>query len=255
MWFLAIPFGTFMIAASAEEIAFLYVGEPDSAADFGARQGLSEATAQGEFLGIRYQLVRSAEPASAPRAVIAAVSPQKLRELANQYPELPILNVTATDTALREECRDNVFHVIPSRAMLSDAEAQWRSVHPESLATAHTWHRDFRKYAASQLNIRFREQFERDMNDAAWAGWAAVKLLSDTIARQPQLGGQQLMDELKTNLAFDGQKGVDMRFRETGQLRQPLLLIEDDKIVGEAPVRGVVDVSNLDSLGVSFCPK
>ena len=84
---------------------------------------------------------------------------------------------------------------------------------------------------------------------------AAMKLLSDTIVRQPALAGEDLMEELKTNLAFDGQKGIDMSFRETGQLRQPLLLIDADEIVGEAPVRGIVDSSNLDSLGVPFCTK
>ena len=46
-----------------------------------------------------------------------------------------------------------------------------------------------------------------------------------------------------------------MSFRETGQLRQPLLLVDGDRIVGEAPVRGVVDTTYLDSLGVPFCPK
>ncbi len=93
------------------------------------------------------------------------------------------------------------------------------------------------------------------MNDEAWAGWAAMKLLSDTIVRQPSITGHELINELQTNLAFDGQKGTDLSFRETGQLRQPLLLVADGKIVGEAPVRGVVNPSDLDSLGTQFCAK
>jgi hypothetical protein len=47
--------------------------------------------------------------------------------------------------------------------------------------------------------------------------------------------------------------GTDMNFRPTGQLRQPLLLVEDGKIAGEAPVRGVAD--DLDSLGNVECEK
>ena len=110
---------------------------------------------------------------------------------------------------------------------------------------------------AKEKNVpeRFKDQFGSAMDDDAWAGWAAMKLLADTIVRQPALAGEDLMEELKTNLAFDGQKGIDMSFRETGQLRQPLLLIDADEIVGEAPVRGIVDSSNLDSLGVPFCTK
>ena len=139
--------------------------------------------------------------------------------------------------------------------MFSDALAQWRSKHPDSSAEAHAWHRKFRKYAAAQLNGRYHETYNVDMDDAAWAGWAATKLIADTLIRAPTLAAEALLTELKTNLAFDGQKGIDMDFRETGQLAQPLLLIENDKIVGEAPVRGVESITNLDSLGEVNCPK
>jgi hypothetical protein len=37
-------------------------------------------------------------------------------------------------------------------------------------------------------------------------------------------------------------------FRDTGQLRQPLLLVEAGKLVGEAPVPGVVDSNDLTAL-------
>jgi len=243
---------------SAEEITVLYIGEIDSSAHLGARQGLSEANAQGEFMGIEYRLVSAdgvGEAGPQPVAIIAAVNASRLLQLAEQYRDVPLLNTAAQDTSLRENCTANLFHIGPSTAMLADAERQWQRQASGSSARASAWHRTFRKYASAQLNIRFREQFGSDMDDDAWAGWAAMKLLADTIVRQPKLVGEFLIEELKTNLAFDGQKGVDMSFRETGQLRQPLLLIDGDKIVGEAPVRGVVDSSNLDSLGVPFCPK
>lgn len=241
--------------AAAQTVDILFVGEADTPAHYGARQGLSEANAQGEFLGVTYRLVFADTAGTNPRAVVAAVNPTRLLRLGEQHRELPVFNVTATETSLREACEPNLFHVIPSRAMLGDAENQWQRKNPGSSARARAWHRTFRKYAASQLNSRYHEQFGQDMEDEAWSGWAAVKLLSDTIVRQPKLTGSQLIEQLQTNLAFDGQKGSDMSFRETGQLRQPLLLVDNDKIVGEAPVRGVVNTSNLDSLGLSFCPK
>lgn len=241
--------------AVAQTVDILFVGEMDASAHYGARQGLSEANAQGEFLGVTYRLVSPDTTGTEPRAVVAAVNPTRLLRLRQQYRELPVLNVTATETALREACERNLFHVVPSRAMLEDAENQWQRKNPGSAARARAWHRTFRKYAASQLNSRYHEQFGQAMDDEAWSGWAAVKLLSDTIVRQPGITGPQLIEQLQTNLAFDGQKGADMSFRETGQLRQPLLLVDNDKIVGEAPVRGVVNTNNLDSLGLSFCPK
>ena len=246
---------TLPAAVVARTVDILFVGGADTPAHYGARQGLSEANAQGEFLGVTYRLVAADATDANPRAVVAAVNPTRLLRLRAQYRELPVLNVTAADTTLREACEPNLFHVTPSRAMFEDAERQWQRKHPGSTARAQAWHRTFRKYAAAQLNSRYHEQFGQHMGDEAWSGWAAVKLLSDTIVRQPAMTGAQLTEQLQTNLAFDGQKGSDMSFRETGQLRQPLLLVDNDKIVGEAPVRGVVNTNNLDSLGLSFCPK
>ena len=139
--------------------------------------------------------------------------------------------------------------------MSHDALTQWRQKNPDSEAVVRTWHQTFRKYAAAQLNSRYREANGKDMSDDAWAGWAAVKLLTDTLIRNRDLTDNSLINELKTNLEFDGQKGIDMSFRETGQLRQPLLLVDANKVVGEAPVRGVTDITNLDSLGFTSCPK
>ena len=80
-----------------------------------------------------------------------------------------------------------------------------------------------------------------------------MKLLSDTVARVQDSSAATLLDALRSRLAFDGQKGVDMSFRADGQLRQPLLLVDGERLVGEAPVRGVVDIEDLDSLGPSRC--
>ena len=45
-----------------------------------------------------------------------------------------------------------------------------------------------------------------------------------------------------------------MTFRKTGQLRQPLLFVENGKLLNaEAPVRGVVDPEDYDSLGIKNC--
>jgi hypothetical protein len=73
------------------------------------------------------------------------------------------------------------------------------------------------------------------------------------VAREQTTDASTLLAALRARLAFDGQKGQDLSFRDNGQLRQPLLLIETNKIVGEAPVRGVTDVENLDSLGPFAC--
>ncbi|MGH8488738.1 MAG: ABC transporter substrate-binding protein, partial [Gammaproteobacteria bacterium] len=82
-----------------------------------------------------------------------------------------------------------------------------------------------------------------------------VKLFSDSVARLGAVYPEKLLDYIRTRLAFDGQKGIDMNFRPNGQLRQPLFLVEGGRIAGEAPVKGVVDIEDLDSLGSSACPQ
>lgn len=92
------------------------------------------------------------------------------------------------------------------------------------------------------------------MGDDAWAGWAAVKMLSDTVARTQNADSAAMLSYLRDDLSFDGQKGDSATFRDTGQLRQILLLVDDNnKIVAEAPLRGVK--GGLDSLGLISCKK
>ena len=91
------------------------------------------------------------------------------------------------------------------------------------------------------------------MDDDAWAGWAALKLLSEAVARAQRTEPARILAYLRHEMAFDGQKGVPQTFRDTGQLRQPLLLVEAGKLVGEAPVPGIVDSNDLDSLGLTSC--
>lgn len=248
-----------MAAAQSTTVRIGFLGEADTDPHLGARQGITEANAQGKFLGIRYELVTvedsSQAVAIAPSAIVGAVSPLRLMKLSADASGIPVFNVTAPDDELREECRANLFHTIPSHAMRADALQQWQRKSPQSVAEARAWHHDFKKYAAGQLNQRYAKASGRAMTDEAWAAWAAVKLLADTVARVQTSDATTLVETLQTDLAFDGQKGIDMSFRGTGQLRQPLLLIENGMIVGEAPVRGIVGITNLDSLGLPNCPK
>ncbi len=260
-----LPVGTLLMClarpslAQVTEITLLFVGPVESSAYRGAQQGLAEAQAQGEFLGQHYTLAVQATPSATPltaAAVIAAVDPTGLRKLAAANPDLPILNVSLTEDALRRECRANLFFVLPSAEMQAAAVAQWQTANPTAAGViARAWHASLEKYAAAQLNKRYRSTFAHAMDDQAWAGWAAVKLLSDTVAREASAEPAVLLEALRTKLAFDGQKGVDMSFRPDGQLRQPLLLIADDKVIGEAPVRGVAEAEDLDSLGRPECAK
>jgi len=249
--------------ASAEtiEIDFAYIGEEEQSALLGVQQGLYEANLQGQFLGQNYKL-DIISPANALNhdyskyiAVLTAVDIKTFRKMSEHLPDIAVFNLKLDDDSLRASCLPNALHTIPSTRMKSDAVAQWHQKKPGSNVTAQAWHGDFVKFAARDLNKRFKKKQGQTMDDYAWAGWAAVKMTSDSVARENISDAKHMLTHLKTDLSFDGQKGSNMNFRETGQLRQLMILVEDGKIVAEAPVRGVAKPPTLESLGLLNCEK
>lgn len=107
----------------------------------GARLMLKEANQAGNFVGYNFELVEAIVPedgdvvAKAKEIlkggegfILADLEPADLLAVAD-LPEAKnavILNIRSSATALRqEECRANVFHIIPDYAMRADALAQY----------------------------------------------------------------------------------------------------------------------------------
>ncbi len=254
-------FTSFCVSAETIEIDLAYVGEEDHTALLGVQQGLYEANLQGQFLGQNYQL-DIISPANALNsdyskyiAVLTAVDINTFSKISDQLADIAVFNLSLEDDILRTACLPNALHTIPSSSMKADAVAQWHQKKPDSNVTAQAWHGDFVKFAARDLNKRFKKKQGQTMDDYAWAGWAAVKMTSDSVARENISDAKHMLTHLKMDLSFDGQKGSNMNFRETGQLRQLMILVEDGKIVAEAPVRGVAKPPTLDSLGLLSCAK
>jgi ABC transporter substrate binding protein (PQQ-dependent alcohol dehydrogenase system) len=107
----------------------------------GARLIIKEANQAGRFVGNSFQLVEAIIPpgadivasakeilAKGDAFIIADLEPKDLLAVAD-LPEAKnsiIVNIRASDDSLRQEqCRTNVFHIIPSYAMRADALAQY----------------------------------------------------------------------------------------------------------------------------------
>lgn len=234
-----------------------YVGPTEGSVWQGLQQGLDEANIQGEFLGQKYTLqVVTAEELMAldgATAILLATDDQHILAIAqsDKFAHVAVFNLISDADSLRSVCLDNLLNIPASNKMKQDALAQWLVKHPDSKAHVQGWHENFKKFAASQLNGRFKKSHGVIMDDAAWSGWAAVKLLSDTVARTQSVDAAVMLNYLKNDITFDGQKGAGATFRDTGQLRQLVLVVEDNKIVAEAPLRGVK--GGLDSLGLKSC--
>ena len=241
-----------------DEILIAYSGKLNGEGRRGAQLGLEEANTQGKFLNLAFQLIDNPSDLQGRvlggfKAVVSDSGSRDLRLLTSSYNPIPIFNIAERSEALRQECYENLLHVISSEEMLDDAITQWQRGRVRLRQTATGWHYSFKKYAAAQLNKRYEEKYNEPMSEVAWAGWASIKIISDTIARFPDSG--DLLYSMKTNLKFDGQKGVSMTFRENGQLRQPVLIIEQDRVIGEMPQPGANFQNRLDDLGTVDCYK
>ena len=257
--FYILLFSSMELAAEIIEIDFVYIGETNHPSLLGAKQGIDESNLQGKFLNQKYNLDQIPDNKidgydfSKYIAVLTSLNSKDLKSLAIKLKNIPIFNLADGSDEMRTACVENILHVAPSNKMKSDALAQLKIKNPGSNATAQAWHHSFVKFAARDLNKRFKKNHKIKMNDYSWAGWAAVKMTSDTVARTQITNPGEMLSYLKNKLSFDGQKGSDMNFRITGQLRQLMLLVENDKIITEAPIRGIAKPPTLDSLGTLDC--
>lgn len=245
------------VMAEVIDVKLHYIGPAEGSAWLGVQQGLDEANIQGEFLGQKYSVVNVTVneliKLESVTAVLLASDAEQVLSIAQlkQFSNVPVFNISSDSDSLRKACLPNLLNITASQKMKQDAMAQMLKKNPESKAQAQGWHKDFRKFAASQLNSRFTKAHGLIMDDDSWAGWASVKMLSDTVARTQSNDAGVMLDYLKNELTFDGQKGAGATFRDTGQLRQLVLIVENDKIIAEAPLRGVK--GGLDNLGLKSC--
>lgn len=245
-------------AVSAEPKKIIFLGDMEGL-DKAVELGVSEIEQQAGFLGIELAFSHDRDPAHASQhqdaaAAIINSSPQETLWAAQALGDIPVFNVGSRDDALRTVCRPNLFHVIPSDKMLADAVQQWRQGHPDAKqVSAQAWHPAFVKFAARELNNRYQKRAGVEMSDEAWAVWAAYRVVGTAIVNNPEATPAELIAYFREELEFDAQKGVFSTFRETGQMRQALLIVADGKLAGEAPVRGVADSDDLDSLGLQEC--
>ncbi|MEO0973954.1 MAG: hypothetical protein AAFX85_12750 [Pseudomonadota bacterium] len=246
-------------AAAKDVVNVLFVGSEGDAYR-GFLQALDEANLQGRFLGYEFAAERGnldtllqggGEQVS---AIFTAVPDAPFRALAARFPQVPMINLTSRTEALRRACTRHTFFAAATDAMLDDAMAQWKAAGNDAEGVAvKVWNTSFRRYAAIQVSIRFAEGQGQLMSDEAYAGWAATRLFGQVVVETGTTEPAALIKALHGDVQFDGSKGVPMNYRTSGQLNQMLLLEKDGRVVGTAPVRGVREAFELETLGYAGC--
>lgn len=126
------------------------------------------------------------------------------------------------------------------------------------------WEPTLDAYGARELNARYLQTYGEPMEQAAWAGYQAVKMLFEGAMFTGSTAPDKILPYMADqNTAFDIWKGIVASFRPWDhQLRQPLYLTavdgtsETDKLVGqlvgELPaiyLPGTDPIERLDQLG------
>ena len=115
------------------------------------------------------------------------------------------------------------------------------------------WSHVVEPWGAAQLQNRFREMARRDMTEADFAAWLAVRIIGEAVSRTgkpdaPSVREYVLSEEFQMS-AF---KGRGLTFRSwNGQLRQPVHLVTSDAQVAVAPIEGFLhQTDEMDTLGL-----
>jgi ABC-type branched-subunit amino acid transport system substrate-binding protein len=163
------------------------------------------------------------------------------------------VNVGCAADALRgRECARTAFHVAASERMRADA---LRAAGAEGEVLL--WHPSLAKFGAEQLMDRYRARAGAAMTSSAWAGWFAVKALSEASLRARSSDPARLIAYLERDgTQLDGHKGRPLSFRPWDhQLRQPLYVAAagGDGVAAVPKAAGEEESSRelLDTLGTA----
>jgi ABC transporter substrate binding protein (PQQ-dependent alcohol dehydrogenase system) len=179
---LEVKIGVLRVAHTRETVSILDVPAVD---DFvaGVRSALEDNNTTGRFLDQSFSLLEARlgpqdDPvtkldemsAQGVKLFVVDLPAEKLLAVADHVSGALIFNAGAPDERLREEdCRANVFHVAPSRAMLADGLAeylmwkQWRrwflvvGSHPQDKALGDAYARAAKKFGAKIVETRTYE--------------------------------------------------------------------------------------------------
>lgn len=241
---------------ASDKIELVYFGDKRDTAFLGVGQGLEDSNTSGSTAAKAYRLkivaadnIRLLENPK-PEAIIAAADAESLYLLSTLNPDVPIFNLIESHDRLRQMCQSNLLHVIPSEQMRADAVQQWQRQFPDSEPVAQAWHPHLDEHGAAELNHHFRDKRSFDMTEQAWAGWVAARLYAAARHELPGAKPVDILQFLKTGFVFDGRKSQSVSFRANGQMQQVMLLVENERLVGEVQSHD----KEMDSPGHDDCP-
>ncbi len=204
-----------------------------------------EAEADGRFVQALHRSARKfGAEITAERAMALTADPRRREE---------------SDVALATAGLDADVYAVADASGEVGRHVPYRTARPRPVVgtaglTPFAWHWTWDRYGAAQLQHRFEALApRRRMNDATWAGWVALKAITQAALRSDP-GDFEAMRAflLGEDLHLDGYKGAPLSFRAWDhQLRQPILLATADATIEVAPFPQFLhQTDDLDTLGI-----
>jgi hypothetical protein len=213
----------------------------------GVRLGVAEAKQTANLFGADVQLYTASAGSDVVAAATQLSSQRKVQVLLGssagdaealarfaERQHILFFNAASRAQSLRAACHRFTFHVAASQVMYSNAAllGQVAPLSPDRSSRAPgdsvvLWGPALERYGAAQINDRYRAEYGVGMDEGAWAGWAAVKIASESALRAKSTEPAKLLTYLESSATtFDGHKGWPLSFRLADhQLRQPLYVV------------------------------
>jgi ABC-type branched-subunit amino acid transport system substrate-binding protein len=148
---------------------------------------------------------------------------------------LLFLNIGVAPDDMQRRCDPHVFHLRPSKAVRHAAVEAFGEARAGTRAAV--WHPRLVRFGAAQVIERFERTFDTAMDESAWAGWLAVKIVFDAVQRTGTTDTGEIAGHLASaDAVFDGHKGRPLTFNPAShELRQPLYIVAAGELLGEVP--------------------
>lgn len=146
------------------------------------------------------------------RALLSRMKRQKLSKVAFDSADALSRTIARQEGLVETAAADADFFFTTSDTPERSALTAGVCLRPaQGTAVPLAWHPALYRYGAGELNERYEDATGIGMNENAWFGWTAMKIVLETALRNQQLADARI----------DGHKGVPLTFRR-GILQQPL---------------------------------
>ena len=226
---------------------WVLTANPDGPIVRGARMGAAEMDRTASLLGRQFVLreVLTTSDAGAGDAVTALRRSSRATFVLLDVADVPACNMARTLAAVKHAIVLNAR--VPERPCVAPwlllrlpAERRSRALSERgdrSRQTVDEWHSSLQRFGATELNQRYERRSRNPMDGGAWAGWFAAKVAAESALRLEHLDRAALVGSAAP--AFDGHKGVALRFDSAGVLQQPVYIIDSPdargRVIGEIP--------------------